>query len=118
MRKFTIMKKAAILAGAILIPILIVGCSENDVRTIKTDTQQLTKDAGPILKNSVLATKVNTHLSLHKGIDMSGLHIETKDDQVTVSGHVRNEGMKKTVLTVVKETTGVEKTVDRLRVEK
>ena len=118
MRKSTMLRNASILGGMVLLPILLAGCSESDVRTIKTDTQQLTKDAGPILKNSVLATKVNTHLSLHKGVDMSGLHIETKDDQVTVSGHVRDEGMKKTVLAVVKETTGVEKTVDKLRVEK
>lgn len=118
MRKPTKLLKSAILGIVIILPVLLVGCSDSDVKTIKADTQQLTKDAGPILKNSVLATKVNTHLSLHKGIDMSGLHIETRDNQVTVGGHVRNESMRKTVLAVVRETTGVEKTIDNLRIEK
>jgi len=38
---------------------------------------------------------VNTHLVMHKGVDMSGLNISSKDKTVTVSGHVRDAGMHK-----------------------
>ena len=55
---------------------------------------------------------------MHKGIDMSGLHIEVRDSTVTLSGHVRDEGMRRKVSDAVKETTGVDKVVDQLRAER
>jgi osmotically-inducible protein OsmY len=72
----------------------------------------------PIVSGATLATKINTHLTLHKGVDMSGLHIETRDGMATVSGHVRDAHMRHVVIEVVRETRGVDKVVDKLEVQK
>ena len=68
----------------------LAGCNPEDANNLKTDTQKLGHDIVPIVSSATLATKINTHLSLHKGVDMSGLHIETRDGTATVSGHVRD----------------------------
>jgi len=96
----------------------LAGCNPEDANNLKTDTQKLGRDIVPIVSSATLATKVNTHLTLHKGVDMSGLHIETRDKTVTVSGHVRDQHMRQVVIGVVKETTGVDNVVDKLTVEK
>ena len=67
--------------------------------------------------NTALAAKVGTHLSLHKGVDMSGLHIVASGTTVTVSGHVRDAGMRKNVLSAIQETRGVDHVKDNLRLQ-
>ncbi len=98
--------------------IWLAGCSSQDARNLGEDTKKLGQDIAPIAGNAALQTKVVTHLSLHKGIDMSGLHIETKDKTVMVSGHVRDAGMHKKVIDAVRETTGVDRVEDKLNVQK
>ena len=98
--------------------IWLAGCNSQDVNNLRSDTQQLGKDIGPSVGNAALAAKVNTHLTFHKGIDVSGLHVEANGKTVTVSGHVRDAGMRKKVLDAIQETTGVERTEDKLNVQK
>ncbi len=95
----------------------LAGCNSEDVNNLRSDTSKLGHDIAPIVTSATLQTKVVTHLSLHKGIDMSGLHIETSDKKVTVSGHVRDAGMRKKVIDTVKETSGVEQVEDKLNVQ-
>ena len=101
-----------------LLTLPLFGCNEKDANALKEDTRKLSNDIGPILKNSSLAAKVTAHLTLHKGVDMAGLHIDAQDGIATVSGHVKDANAKKVVISVVKETTGVDKVVDKLEIAK
>ena len=108
------------LGGVVLLGLtgFLVGCNSQDAQHLKEDTTKLTKDAGEALGTATLTAKVHTHLSLHKGVDQSGIGIETtKEGMVTVSGHVRNKTEHDLVMNIVKETTGVEKWEDKLTVE-
>ena len=103
---------------AVGVAIGLAGCNSEDVHNLQSDTRKLGQDVAPMVSGAALQTKVVTHLSMHKGIDMGGLHIETSDKTVTVSGHVRDSGMHKKVIGTVRETTGVDKVVDKLSDEK
>ena len=118
MRRTTHTWKCLGLASLSLFAIPLAGCNEKDAASLKEDTKKLGDDIGPILKNSSLAAKVNTHLTLHKGVDLTGLHVDTQDGTATIGGHVKDENAKKTVLAIVKETTGVDKVVDKLTIQK
>ena len=105
--------------GALAVAGLIglAGCNSQDVNNLGADTKRLGQDIGPAVGNAALTTKVTTHLSFHKGVDMSGLHLETSDKTVTVSGHVRDAGMRKKVIEAVRETAGVDRVVDKLNIQ-
>lgn len=113
------MKMRLLLAGAALTALWLTGCNSEDAANLRHDTQKLGQDIGPAVAGAGLVAKVTTALSLHKGVDQSGLHLEANGSTITVSGHVKDEHAKQTVLNVIKETTGVDKVVsDKLRVEK
>ncbi len=106
----------ATLAGLTAVALL-TGCNSQDAKNITNDTRTLAGHASESLGNAQLATRVNSVLVQRKGIDMSGLHVETKDGVVTVSGHVRNQQEKKLVVETVDGTRGVDKVVtDDLRI--
>lgn len=94
------------------------GCNPQDAGNIGADTKKLGQDIGPLVGNAALHTKVSLHLSMHKGIDMSGIHIESSNSTVTVGGHVRDAAMRNRVINTVHETTGVDRVIDKLAVEK
>ena len=118
MKQPTLVKNIAVCACLSLLTLSVFGCNEKDANALKEDTKKLSDDIGPILKNSSLAAKVTTHLTLHKGVDMTGLHIDSQDGVATVSGHVKDANAKKVIISVVKETTGVDKVVDKLEIAK
>jgi len=97
--------------GALLIIGLLAGCNPQDAKNLGQDTATLAKDTGQALGSATLATKVNTVLSLRKGVDMSGLHIDAKDGTVTIGGHVRNSEEKKRILDTVDGIRGVDKII-------
>jgi len=103
--------------GAFLAAVLLAGCNSEDARHLSQDTRQLAQHAGESLGNAGLAGKVNTVLSLRKGVDMSGLHVEAKDGAVTLSGHVRDAAERQRVVETVNGIRGVERVVaDDLRI--
>lgn len=95
----------------------LLGCNAQDASDLKRDAGQLTQTATRAATNATVAVKVNTVLSLRKGVDMSGLHIESKGGVVTVSGHVRNAEEKRVVIETVNNTRGVDQVVDQLNIE-
>lgn len=97
--------------------LLLVGCNATDSQELTQDVGKVAETATRSLANASLAVKVNTHLSLRKGVDMSGLRVESEGGTVTVSGHVHTPQEKSLVLTIARETRGVERVVDKLRVE-
>ena len=104
--------------GVAAVGLWLAGCNSTDMNNLRSDTQKLGKDIGPTVGNAALAAKVNTHMTMHKGIDVSGLHVEADGKTVTVSGHVRDEGMRKKVVSAVQETTGVDHVVAKLNIQK
>lgn len=104
-------------AVAALLLACLAGCNSQDAGDLKRDAAQLGETAKRAATNATVAAKVNTALSLRKGIDMKGLHIENTAGTVTVGGHVRTPEEKRLVLDVVNNTRGVDKVVDQLRIE-
>ena len=97
--------------------LILTGCNSNDAKNLTQDTRKLAQTTGTALGNATLAGKVNTVLSLRKGVDMSGLHIEATDGIVTLGGHVRNRAERKRILQTVDGIRGVDKIIaDDLRV--
>jgi osmotically-inducible protein OsmY len=101
----------ALLAG-------LAGCNPEDARNLKQDVGSVTQHTGESLGNAKLAASVNTVLALRKGVDMSGLHVEAKDGVVTLGGHVRNAEERRRVVETVQGIRGVDKVINKLRVQK
>lgn len=93
------------------------GCNARDAGNLTQDARRLAGDSAQALGSATLAAKVNTVLSLRKGIDMSGFRVETQDGVVTLGGRVRSAVEKKLVRDTVDGIRGVDKVVDNLRVE-
>src|SRR5438132_266910 len=99
----------------LLIP-FVGGCNTRDAGNLAQDARSLSQHTGQAIGSASLAAKVNTVLSLRKGVDMSGLHVEAQDGVVTVSGHVRNVEERKRVVETINNTRGVEKVINKLRI--
>ena len=97
--------------------VLPAGCNPEDAGKLTRDVGTMAADAGAAAGDAELATRVNSVLIQRKGIDMSGLHIETKHGVVTAGGHVRDKHAKHLVLQTIQDTRGVDKVVDHLRVQ-
>jgi len=102
---------------ALLACAFVVGCNSQDAKDLGQDAGKLAETAGRSAANAGVAVKVNTMLGLHKDVDISGLHIEAEGGKVTVGGHVNTKQEKALVLNLANKTRGVEKVIDKLRVE-
>ena len=110
--------KRLFIPAALLLAGLLFGCNSQDASQLQQDTHQLAQDTGKAVGGVALQGKVATALSMHKGVDMSGIHIDTDSSGVvTLGGHVRNTQEKKTVVATAEGVTGVSKVVDNLRVQ-
>lgn len=96
---------------------LLVGCNPTDAKDITQDAGKLAESAGRSAANASVAAKVNTALGLRKSVDMSGLHVEAEGGTVTIGGHVKTKKEKALVLEIARDTRGVDKVIDDLRVE-
>lgn len=108
------MKNGTLFAAAALL----AGCNARDAGNLSRDTSELVKHTAEAAGSVSVAARVNTVLSLRKGVSMSGLHIEADGGVVTVSGSVRDAAEKQRVLATVEATRGVERVVDKLRIAK
>ena len=98
--------------------LLLAACNSKDAAELSHDVGKVAKTATRAAGNAQLAGRVNATLAQRKGVDMSGLHIESEGGTVTVGGHVRNATEKKTVLDTVEGIRGVEKVVSKLTIAK
>lgn len=112
------------LIPALALALTLTACNPTDAKELKSDVGDIATEAGDLAEsaarsagNATVAAKVNTALSLRKGVHMEGLHIEAEGGTVTVGGHVSTQKEKDLVLTIARETRGVEKLIDELRVE-
>ncbi|MGV3614295.1 MAG: BON domain-containing protein [Fimbriimonas sp.] len=104
--------------GMALLALVAVGCNSGDAKELTQDAGRLAKTAGKAAGNAQVAIRVNAALANRKGVDMSGLHVESDKGVVTIGGHVRNAEEKKRVLETARDVRGVEKVIDKLRIEK
>lgn len=103
----------------VLLPLcfVLLACNSKDASDLSRDVGQVAKTATRAAGNAQVVVRVNAALAQRKGVDVSGLHIENDGGTVTVGGHVRSAREKNTVLNAVKEIRGVDRVVDKLRVE-
>ncbi|MCB0826636.1 MAG: BON domain-containing protein [Armatimonadetes bacterium] len=101
----------------LVLAVCVVGCNSKDANDITRDAGKLAETTVRSVANATVAVKVNTALSLRKGVHMENLHIESEGSTVTIGGHVETSSEKKLIMEIAKETRGVEKVVDDLRVE-
>lgn len=104
-------------AIAVLVTLVLAGCNPTDTKDLAQDGGKVAETALRAASNAGVAAKVNTMLGLHKDVNLSGLHIEADGGTVTVSGHMGSAKEKKLVLDLANKTRGVDKVVDKLRVE-
>jgi osmotically-inducible protein OsmY len=102
---------------AVALAVATAGCNTRDAGNLAQDARALAQHSGQALGSASLAAKVNTVLSLRKGVDMSGLHVEAQDGVVTLSGHVRNAEERRRIVQTVDGIRGVDKIVNRLQVQ-
>ena len=116
MRKFnsTYFSKALLACVGLSISVMLTGCNAEDARNIAQDTGKIAKDAGKAAGNAQLNNRVYATLVQRKGVDVSGLHLDTQGGVVTISGHVRDANEKK----IVKETAEGIRGVDKVDVSK
>lgn len=100
-----------------MLVIPLTGCNPTDAKELASDAEQLGRTASRSAVNATLAGKVNTALSLRKGVHMEYLHIEAEKGEVKVGGHVETQKEKDLIIEIVSETRGVDKVIDELRVE-
>lgn len=109
-----LIRSAPGILAALILPALLVGCNPRDKENLSSDTKELAQHAKQALGSATLAAKVNTALSLRKGVDMSGLKIEAEDGVVTLNGTVRDKNEHRLVVATVENTRGVDKVIDKL----
>ncbi len=111
-------KQAIRMGTVLLLAGALYGCNSQDAQHLTNDAAAITKDTTQALGSATLAGKVNSVLSLRKGVDMSGLHIDAQGGIITLSGHVRNSEEKQRVINTVDGIRGVDKVVSKdLRVQ-
>lgn len=111
----------SLFACALSLPALavgLVGCNPQDQKNVTQDAKNLASSSSEALTNAGLAGKVNSVLSIWKGVDMSSLHVQAQDGVVTLEGHVRNAAEKKRVDFVTHQIRGVDKVIDNLTIQK
>jgi hyperosmotically inducible protein len=109
------MKRIVVPAAALAIAV--AGCNSRDAGSLAQDARSLAQHSGQALGSASLAAKVNTVLSLRKGVDMSGLHVEAQDGVITLSGHVHNAEERRRIVQTVDGIRGVDRIVNNLRVQ-
>ena len=95
----------------------LAGCNAADQADLKKDASKLAESGTRSLGNAGLAAKVNTVLSLRKGMDTSTFSVESENETITLKGSVSTLKAKKLVIELVRETKGVEKIIDKLSVK-
>ena len=103
---------------ALALLVIAMGCNAQDAASLKQDTAKLAGTVRRVAGNAQLATRVNAALAQRKGVDMSGLKVETKGGVVTLSGSVRDAQERTRVVDTVRGIRGVETVVNHLVVKK
>jgi osmotically-inducible protein OsmY len=105
------------LPALVFILFVSVACNPQDSTNLQRDASNLGKSATRAAANATVAGKVNAALALRKGVSLKNLHLEAEGSIVTISGHVGSALEKRTVLDVATNTVGVDRVIDKIRVQ-
>lgn len=97
--------------------VLALGCNPRDAEDLKQDASKLAQSTGRSLSNMSLAGKIKAVLGWRKGVDVGTIDVQTEQGRVTLSGTVRTEEERKTVVDTVNGIEGVDSVSDKLEVK-
>jgi hyperosmotically inducible protein len=100
-----------------LLALGLAGCNANDARELREDAGNLAETAVESAGDAQLVARIWAALANRKGVDLSGLHIESEDGVITLSGHVPNAEERARVRASANDVRGVKKVIDKLRID-
>lgn len=85
--------------------------------TAREKTSQAADATMRAIEDGRLTTKIKAKMALDDSVKALDLNVDTKDTVVTVSGQVRSEAERQRALALVRETDGVTRVIDQLRIK-
>ena len=84
--------------------------------TARQKTAQAADATVRALEDGRLTTKIKAKMALDDSVKALDLNVDTKDGVVTVKGDVRSEAERQRALALARETDGVSKVIDEIRI--
>lgn len=75
------------------------------------------QSAGEVVDDQVITSKIKTKIALNSALSALSINVDTEKGVVTLSGTVKSKKEAKKALQIARETKGVTKVVDKLKVE-
>jgi osmotically-inducible protein OsmY len=117
---------------ALALPLLAVGCMNRAAvsdtatsignrirpaaREIANGSQRLVRAAGQAADDAALTAKVKGVLMTRKGLDPGGIRVRAEDGVIHLTGHARSKGEIQLVTQIARDTAGVARVDNRLKV--
>jgi hyperosmotically inducible protein len=86
-----------------------------DSRRAAHEAEKAATEVGEMVDDGWITSKVKGKLMTTDGVRASAINVDTADHVVTLRGVVRSESEHKLALRLARETTGVQKVVDELK---
>ena len=84
--------------------------------TAREKTSQAADATMRAIEDGRVTAKIKAKMALDESVKALDLNVDTKDSVVTVTGEVRSEAERQRALALARETAGVTKVVDHLRI--
>src|SRR5687768_10062872 len=84
--------------------------------TARDKTAQAADATMRAIEDGRLTTKIKAKMALDDSVKALDLNVDTKDGVVTVTGQVTSEAERQRALALARETAGVSRVIDQLRV--
>ena len=84
--------------------------------TARDKTSQAADATMRAIEDGRLTTKIKAKMALDDSVKALDLNVDTKDTVVTVTGQVRSEAERQRALALARETAGVTRVIDQLRI--
>lgn len=75
------------------------------------------QSAGEVVDDQVITSKIKTKIGLNSALNAMRINVDTEKGIVTLSGTVKSQKDADEALQIARETKGVKKVVDELKVE-
>jgi osmotically-inducible protein OsmY len=85
-------------------------------RAFTEGSRRLVRYAGQSAEDATLLARLKTALAVRKGLDEGEIHLDVEEGVVRLSGRVSSAARKRSVAEVVRNTVGVTKVDNRLKV--
>ena len=84
--------------------------------TAREKTSQAADATMRAIEDGRVTAKIKAKMALDESVKALDLNVDTKDSVVTVTGEVRSEAERQRALALARETAGVTKVVDHLKI--